>query len=147
MESISRTVKAALAERIRDEIIEGRLPPGKKLRLEELADHFEVSTMPVREALLELEAEGLVTIAPRRGAVVTRLGAEDLEDIYDIRTNLEEMAIRLSVPRMTEETLADLAQYVQEMETNFTDGVSYTKLNHQFHLTIYKAPAGAIYVS
>jgi DNA-binding GntR family transcriptional regulator len=139
MQSISRTVKAALAEQIRDEIIEGRLPPGKKLRLEELADHFDVSTMPVREALLELEAEGLVTITPRRGAVVTRLGADDLEDIYDIRTNLEEMAIRLSVPRITEKTLADLGHYVQEMGANFQDGVNYTKLNHQFHLAIYEA--------
>jgi DNA-binding GntR family transcriptional regulator len=90
--------------------------------------------MPVREALRELEAEGLVTIAPHRGAVVTRLTAEDLQDIYDIRTNLEELTTRLAVPHMDEAILAGLTECVQEMADHFDDEMTYTKLNHQFHL-------------
>lgn len=139
MHSINRTVKDALVENIRDEIIKGRLHPGQKLPQEELAAYFDVSTMPVREALRELEAEGLVTITPHRGAVVTSLSAEDLQDIYDIRTNLEEMATRLAVLRMDETTLADLTQCVQAMADHFDDDITYTKLNHQFHLLLYTA--------
>lgn len=139
MQLLNLTVKDALVENLRDEIIKGRLRPGQKLRQEELATYFNVSTMPVREALRELEAEGLVTIAPHRGAVVTSLSAEDLEDIYDIRTNLEELATRLAVPRMDETILADLTQCVQTMADRFDDAMTYTKLNHQFHLMIYTA--------
>jgi DNA-binding GntR family transcriptional regulator len=139
MNSINRTVKDALVENLRDEIIKGQFRPGQKLRQEELAAHFGVSTMPIREALRELEAEGLVTIKPRRGAVVTRLSAEDLQDIYDIRSTLEEMATRLAVPCLNEASLAALAQCVQQMDSHVGDPISYTKLNHQFHLTIYAA--------
>jgi len=86
--SILRTVKDALVENLRDEIIRGDLVPGQYLRLEEIAPRFDVSTMPVREALRDLEAEGLVTIFPHRGAIVTQLSADELQDIYDIRATL-----------------------------------------------------------
>jgi hypothetical protein len=67
---IPRTVKNVLVENLRDEIIRGDIVPGQRLRLEEIATRFDVSTMPVREALRDLEAEGLVTIFPHRGAVL-----------------------------------------------------------------------------
>ena len=66
-------MKDTLVEILRDEIIRGDLVPGQYLRLEEIAPRFDVSTMPVREALRDLEAEGLVTIFPHRGAIVTKL--------------------------------------------------------------------------
>jgi DNA-binding GntR family transcriptional regulator len=137
--SIPRTVKEALVESLRDDIIRGDLVPGQYLRLEEMAARFDVSTMPVREALRDLEAEGLVTIFPHRGAVVTQLSADELQDIYDIRTILEEMATRLAVPLMTEATLAELTSLVEEMESHLSDVVAQVKLNHQFHLTLYGA--------
>ena len=100
-------MKETLVETLRDEIIRGDFVPGQYLRLEEIASRFDVSTMPVREALRDLEAEGLVTIFPHRGAIVTELSADELQDIYDIRVTLEEMATRLAVPLMTEDTLAE----------------------------------------
>ncbi len=139
MQPINRTVKNVLVESIRDEIIKGQLSPGQKLRQEELASHFNVSSMPVREALRDLEAEGLVTITPRRGAVVTRLTVEDLQDIYDIRTTLEEMATRLAVPRIEEATLTALNQCIQEIDKHLNEAVTLVKLNHQFHTTLYAA--------
>jgi DNA-binding GntR family transcriptional regulator len=139
MLAINRTVKDALVENIRDEIITGQLRPDQKLRQEELAAHFDVSTMPVREALRDLEAEGLVTITPRRGAVVTRLSVEDLQDIYDIRATLEEMATRLAVVRMEEAALADLAQCLKEIDRHLGDALILVKLNHRFHSTLYAA--------
>jgi len=137
--SIPRTVKDALVETLRDEIIRGDLVPGQYLRLEEIAPRFDVSTMPVREALRDLEAEGLVTIFPHRGAIVTKLSADELQDIYDIRATLEEMATRLAVPLMTKATLTELTSLVEQMEDHLSEVVAVVKLNHQFHLTLYAA--------
>ena len=137
--SIPRTVKDALVETLRDEIIRGDLVPGQYLRLEEIAARFDVSTMPVREALRDLEAEGLVTIFPHRGAIVTQLSADELQDIYDIRATLEEMATRLAVPLVTKPTLTELTLLVEQMENHLGDVATLVKLNHQFHLTLYAA--------
>jgi len=132
-------VKGALVENLRDEIIRGDLVPGQHLRLEEIAARFDVSTMPVREALRDLEAEGLVTTFPHRSAVVTQLSADDLQDIYDIRATLEEMATRLAVPLVTKATLTELTSLVEQMDSHLGDVVALVKLNHQFHLTLYAA--------
>jgi len=139
MSSILRTVKSLLVEKLRDEILLGELLPGQYLRLEEIANRFEVSTMPVREALSDLEAEGLVTIYPHRGAIVSELSPEDLEDIYDIRATLEAMAARLAVPRLTRPILDQLHQCVEQMDVHFDELVTLVKLNHDFHITLYKA--------
>jgi DNA-binding GntR family transcriptional regulator len=139
MPSIPRTVKDALVETLRDEIVRGDFVPGQYLRLEEIAARYDVSTMPVREALRDLEAEGLVTIFPHRGAIVTELSADELQDIYDIRVILEEMATRLAVPRMTEATLAELTSLLKQMENHVGDVATAVKLNHQFHLALYAA--------
>jgi DNA-binding GntR family transcriptional regulator len=133
---IPRTVKISLVETLRDEIIRGDLAPGEYLRLEEIAARFDVSTMPVREALRDLEAEGLVTIFPHRGASVTKLSADEVRDIYDIRVALEEMATRLAVPLMTEATLAELTSLVERMENAGGDVVTVVETNHQFHLIL-----------
>ncbi len=137
--SIPRTVKEALVETLRDEIIRGDFVPGQYLRLEEIAARFDVSTMPVREALRDLEAEGLVTIFPHRGAIVTQLSADELQDIYDIRATLEEMATRLAVPLVTKATLTELTSLVEQIENHLSDVATLVKLNHQFHLTLYAA--------
>lgn len=137
--SIPRTVKDTLVETLRDEIIRGDLVPGQYLRLEEIAARYDVSTMPVREALRDLEAEGLVTIFPHRGATVTQLSADELQDIYDIRATLEEMATRLAVPLLTKATLAELTSLVEQIENHRGDMATLVKLNHQFHLALYAA--------
>jgi len=133
---IHRTVKGALVESLRDEIISGNLSPGQPLLLEDLAAQFDVSTMPVREALRELEAEGLVTIFPHRSAVVTQLSTVELEDIYDIRSMLEAMGARLAVPLITETTLDELSALVDQMENHLGEVATLVKLNHKFHMTL-----------
>jgi DNA-binding GntR family transcriptional regulator len=136
---LNRTVKVQLVQAIRDEIIRGNFRPGQFLRQEELAERFEVSTMPVREALRDLEADGLVTIYPHRGAMVSRLSANDLEDIYDMRAVLEEMATRLAVPRLTETTLAEMSDILDDLDGHLNDVLIAVNLNHQFHSTLYAA--------
>ena len=137
--SLPRTVKEQLADHLRDEIVRGTFEPGERLRLDDIAARFEVSTMPVREALRELESEGLVTIYPHRGAVVTELTAEDIEDIYEIRATLEAMATRLAIPRMTEAICQDLAAIVKQMDGQLGHVAALVKLNHRFHSTLYAA--------
>ena len=136
---IARTVKSSLADNLRDDILRGELVPGQNIRLEEIAARFDVSTTPVREALRDLEAEGLVTIFPHRGAIVTQLSANDLRDIYDIRANLEAMATRLAVPQMTEATLTQLLSYFEQMDSHLGESVTLIKLNHAFHIALYGA--------
>ncbi len=137
--AINQTLKDSLIEKIRDSIIAGDYSPGEKLRQEELASHFGVSAVPVREALRQLEAEGLVTSLPRRGVVVTCLDEEDMRDIYDIRITLETMATRIATPKMNEETLNRLACTIEKMDQHPDEPAHLTQLNHEFHLTIYEA--------
>lgn len=136
---IPRTVKSTLVENLRDEILLGELVPGQYIRLEEIAARFDVSTMPVREALRDLEAEGLVTIYPHKGAVVTQLSSNDLQDIYDVRAVLEEMATRLAVPHMTQATFEQLFSYIDQMDSHLGELVALVKLNNAFHITLYSA--------
>lgn len=136
---IPRTVTSTLVENLRDEILLGELVPGQYIRLEEIAARFDVSTMPVREALRDLEAEGMVTIYPHKGAVVTQLSSDDLQDIYDVRAVLEEMATRLAVPYLTEATFDQLFSYIDQMDNHLGELVTLIKLNHDFHNTLYCA--------
>jgi DNA-binding GntR family transcriptional regulator len=135
----SRTVSSLLVDQLRDDIVRGSFEPGDHLRLEDIASRFAVSTMPVREALRELEAEGLVTIIPHRGAVVTELAPEDLLDIYEVRATLEAMATRLAVPRMSDATCDELTSLVQQMDEHMGEVATLVRLNYRFHSTLYAA--------
>lgn len=87
-------VQDAVVDRIREMILSGQVKPGDWLRQDDLASAFGVSTMPVREALRQLQTEGLVTFYPRRGATVSEISAADYEEIYRIREELEVLACR-----------------------------------------------------
>jgi DNA-binding GntR family transcriptional regulator len=136
---LHRTVKSNLVEGLRDAIILGEYVPGQHLRLEDIAARYDISTTPVREALRDLEVEGLVSIFPHRGAVVTQLSADDLLDIYEVRATLEEMATRLAVPNMGEDTFAQLELYIEQMDDHLGELATLVKLNHNFHYTLYCA--------
>jgi DNA-binding GntR family transcriptional regulator len=137
--SVTRTFKDSLVDYLRDDIVRGTYAPGEYLRLDDIAARFNVSTMPVREALRDLEAEGLVTIFPHRCAIVTELTAEELEDIYDIRATLEAIATRSAVAQMSEDTCRELAEIVARMDEQLGHVARLVQLNHQFHSTLYAA--------
>lgn len=102
-------------EHLRTEIRQQRMTPGTELSEVALARELGVSRGPIREAMGRLASEGLVTIRPRRGAVVRALTAQELVDAYQVREVLEETAVRLSVPRLTQQDTARLEQLVDEM--------------------------------
>lgn len=132
------TIKGLLVQRIRDDIIRGSLAPGARLPLRDLAEHYEVSTQPIRQALSELEAEGLVQTQPRKGSIVSVLTAAELRDIYEIRSSLEAMATRSAVEHVTDDTLTILNNLIIAMDEHLGEIVELVSLNKQFHLTLYQ---------
>ena len=88
------TVPEQIAARVGERILDGRLLPGERIGEQELADEFQVSRGPVREALRILEREGLATLLARRGAIVTELSAQELTELLDVRAGLFEVAVR-----------------------------------------------------
>lgn len=131
----STTLSQRVCDQLRDEILSNRLPPGTHLQEEEIAGTLGISRAPVREALRLLAVEDLVTIVPRRGAIVRALSPEDFLAAYQVREALELLAIRLAVPRLTDEdlqTLRDLhAQMVAYTEKHDVD--RYFQCNAAFH--------------
>ena len=99
--TLTKSASAAAAELIREAIVDGRLDPGSRLKEEELARELGISRTPVREALLVLQAEGLIESAPNRGATVKAYDAADLDDLYRLRALLEGFAARLAAARIT----------------------------------------------
>src|SRR5438874_9423451 len=93
-----------------------RLPPGTELSEVALSRELAVSRGPIREAIGRLAAEGLVTVRPRRGAVVTSLSKEEFVEAYQVREALEAFAVQLAVPRIDADGLGELARLADEME-------------------------------
>lgn len=102
------SVPEQVAAQIADRILDGTLSPGSKLAEQQLAGEFAVSRGPVRDAIRILEAEGLVTLHPRRGAVVTDLTVEEVKEIFEIRGALYEIIARKTVNARKEELLSVL---------------------------------------
>ncbi|MDR7541769.1 MAG: GntR family transcriptional regulator, partial [Armatimonadota bacterium] len=92
-----------VADVLREAILRGILLAGQQLRQDEIARELGVSHIPVREALRQLEAEGLVRLRPYRGFEVSELSPEEVEELYEIRIPLECQALRLAFPHLTDE--------------------------------------------
>lgn len=126
-------------EVIREAILDGRLLPGRRLKEEELAQELGISRTPVREALLMLQAEGLVDAAPNRGATVRSHSVEDLTDLYQLRALLEGYAARCAATRLPDEAIAGLRESCDRFEAlvrNDADMSALVKENLLFHQTI-----------
>src|SRR5438445_13827406 len=117
---VARLENLTLWERVhthlREEIVSNRLAPGTELQEVALSEQLGVSRGPIREAIGRLAAEGLVTVRPRRGAVVRSLSKDEFLEAYQVREALEWMAIRLAVPRLREEGVAGLPRLAEELE-------------------------------
>jgi DNA-binding GntR family transcriptional regulator len=139
IENSRRTLAAQVTERVRDAILRQALRPGGRIDQNKLAEELQVSLAPVREALKELESEGLVTIYPRRGAFVTGMSADDLDKLYFARAIIEGETIFHAVPRLTDDVLKRLDGFAAGMRkaTREEDVSTYIALNRQFHLEIY----------
>lgn len=123
-----------VVEQLRGDIMNGRLAPGEPLRQDEIARSFGVSHVPIREAFLKLEAERLIEIRPRRGAVVSALSAAELEELNEMRAALECCALRAAIPKVTDE---DLQRALQVLDRIDRQPERWSELNTAFHTILY----------
>jgi DNA-binding GntR family transcriptional regulator len=134
------TAPEVVIETLRQAILDGHLPPGTRLRQEELAIAFGVSRIPVREALRVLEHEGLARSERHRGYTVASLEADELEEIYELRIVLESHAVRQAVPLLTASDLEDLQRLHDEMEAA-PEGDERLACHERFYGRLYAVTA------
>ena len=126
-----------VAEVLREAITTGHLRANQPLPQDEIANQLNVSHIPVREALRQLQSEGLVTYQANRGAQVSALAPGEIREIYDIRAILETAAIRHAVPLLGEAALARAAAVLDAAERS-VDGAEWGTLDVEFHELIYR---------
>lgn len=131
-----RTVGDMVYEVLREGILKGVFQPGERLRQDQLAEAIGVSRIPVRSALMQLESEGLITFNPYRGAVVNKLSAKEMREIYELRALLESHALRKAVDVMTPERLAHLEQLAIELNA-IQDGEEFLTRRNEFYRELY----------
>jgi len=131
----NQTLRERVYAHLRQEILDNRIAPGALLQEVPLAESLGVSRGPIREALSSLAAEGLVTITPRRGAVVAELTKNGFLEAYQVREVLEALAVRLAVPRMSIEELDALEGPLEEMLrcSARQDDLGFFEANAAFH--------------
>jgi DNA-binding GntR family transcriptional regulator len=136
----NRSLTAIIFERVREDILSGKYVNGDKIVEAKLAEELGVSRTPVREALKQLELDGLVESLPNRGVIVKGITDQDIEDIYSIRLAIEAIAARWAVERMEDSEVEQLKEIYDLMEFyTFKEDVQKTfELNTKFHETMYR---------
>lgn len=136
-----QTLTGMTLEALRERILRGEFPEGEPLRQDAIAEELGVSRIPVREALRQLEAEGLVTFNPHRGAVVSSLSIADIEELFALRARLESQLLRRAVPLLTRADFERAEEILDEYDVAFRDRevAAWGDLNWQFHSTLYSA--------
>lgn len=131
-----KTTPTIVADILRTAILKGELKGGQQLIQADIAEQFGMSRIPVREALKQLEAEGLVKQYPNKGAVISELSANEVQEIYEIRSFLETGAIELSIMNLSEADLNRAEEILIEID-NAPDVNKWLELNWQFHSCLY----------
>ena len=127
---------------LRERILRGDYPDGEPLRQDAIAMELGVSRIPVREALRQLEAEGLVTFNPHRGAIVSSLSLDEIDELFELRAEIECDLLRRAVPRMDRQQLDRALEILDAFQAAYRDGdvARWGSLNWHFHAALY-APA------
>lgn len=134
-----RMKRDTVAEVLREAIFQGELSPGERLQEERLATLLEAGRGPVREALLKLEAEGLIVREPYKGARVAMPSRRDIEELFEVREVLEAMVTRQAAPHITREDIEQLRRIIDLRKNPESHGeVGVENLNLAFHEVIYK---------
>jgi len=138
-----RSTPDLIADALREAILRGIFQPGQSLRQDEIATQFGVSRIPVREALRQLEAEGLVTLHLNRSATVTELSLLEVQEICEIRSALEVTALGLAISKLSEADLEKAAMILNRatdpIAQRLCKSIAFAKLNWEFHATLYAA--------
>ena len=132
-----RSTPSLIAEALREQIQAGALPGGSALNQNELAERFGVSRIPVREALRQLESDGTIRYVPNQGAVVTAYTAAEIRERFEIRGELEPLALRLAIANLTPQVLRALERELIAMRDE-TNPARWGKHHKAFHHLLYE---------
>jgi len=127
---------AVIAHRLREDILSGTYAPGERIRQNELAELFDASRLPVRDALRMLESEGLINLVANTGAWVSQLSLAECEEIYQIRERVEPLLLRYAAPHLDDEMLDRLQELALQMEGS-SDVEDFLRRDREFHLLSY----------
>lgn len=127
-----------IARRIREAVVAGELAPGERIRQDTFARELGTSRIPVREALRQLESEGLVTLVPHAGARVAQVDGRELQEMYRIREAIEPMLIAESAQHISDEQLAGLREILHEIEASEGEPERWLDADRRFHLAAYE---------
>jgi len=135
------SLSSELYDKLRRDILQGKLRQGEKLTEQQICDEYKVSRTPVREAFRQLEIEGFIETIPNRGAFVTGFSDRDIEDMYELRKAYEILCVKWAIERITDEEYEKLQEAFEFMEfyTQKRDLEKMLKINMSFHELIYKA--------
>ncbi|MFT4510625.1 GntR family transcriptional regulator [Caballeronia sp. 15711] len=124
-----------IAELLREAILDGRLPPGTRLIEQKLAEQWQISRAPLREAIRQIASEGLVTLSPRRGASVSEVSKDGLAELFAVRGMMEVFAARLAAGRATPAHIELMRGLVSAMESSFQrkDLAAFYAAGLEFH--------------
>ncbi|MBD3898296.1 GntR family transcriptional regulator [Halomonas sp. ML-15] len=145
MTGAKRSSAQRLRDALEDDIINGRRAPGERLDPEALGQAFKVSRTPVREAIQQLVASGLVTVSPKKGTFVAKVGLEELIEMFEVMAELEGMCGRLAARRISDQELTALQEALDRCEVAARGGDpdDYYYENEAFHACIYAASHNA----
>lgn len=136
LQQIKRSAPDIVRDGLRQAINDGQFVAGDQLRQDEIAGRFGTSRIPVREALRQLESEGLVTLQANRGAVVAGVSLEDVLELLDIRIGLECRALKLAIPNMAAEDFEALDEMLEHYGAESLPR-RWSEMNETFHFTLY----------
>lgn len=140
------TASDIILQFVRQSIADGSLGEGEPIRQDDVARMFNVSKIPVREALKRLESEGLVEFQRNKGAIVTKVSEPEIAQIFEMRAIMESSLIRLSVPHMTSRTFSQALAYCDDFAGE-TDVGRWSELNWRFHSCLYEDAHRPVFVS
>lgn len=135
---LSSTTQSNVVSYLRGAILSGELPPGTRLVQSELAAALKVSVTPIREALWELNSQGLISLDAFRGAIVHEPTLAELEDIFEVRSALLPSSVRRGVAHITSAQIQQAASVLNQMEAE-KDRSRWIALNREFHTQLYGA--------
>ncbi len=142
MPIVYKTRTQVVVEEIRARILSGDIKAGEPLRQAALAEQLQVSRIPVREALLQLEAEGLVKFEPHKGATATEISPSLIDELFELRAILESDLLARSIPLLTDEDFAQAQATLAQLDAALQSpdhAERWPELNTAFHTCLYKA--------
>ena len=140
MSIVFKTRTQLVVEALREKILNGEIKAGQALRQAALADELNVSRIPIREALLQLEAEGLVAFEPHKGATATELNVEQVDELFELRAMLESNLLASSIPYLSDEKLDEAADILCKLEQALgkeNASNTWSELNSNYHNCLY----------